>query len=108
MTYERKVRRFDVQFVGTFAGDHLAGQGTITTLSAGGCSIESAITLPVQSVVTLHIAFPPNAPPIHVEQAIVRWSRGTSFGLEFIAVPEEDRHRLLHFLQQLTLGPTTA
>lgn len=101
MGYERKAQRFDVQFGSTFAGDHLAGQGTITNLSSGGCSIESAITLPVDSVIGLNMAVPNGGGRIHIERAVVRWTRGTTFGLEFTDVPARDRDQLHQLLLSL-------
>lgn len=105
MGYSRKSPRFDVNFGSTFAGDCLAGQGTITNLSVGGCSIESKITLTAQSVVGLKIQLPDSPWPLEVERAVVRWARGNSFGLEFEALSKADTTRLQQLLQDLDQGP---
>ena len=68
MGYHRKSPRFDVNFGSTFADDTLAGQGTIINLSVGGCSIESKITLPAQSIVGLQIQLPDSQGPLVVMQ----------------------------------------
>ncbi len=105
MGYHRKNPRFDVNFGSTFAGDTLAGQGTITNLSVGGCSIESKITLPAQSVVGLQIQLPDSQWPLEINQAVVRWVRGNTFSLEFQALSDPDTTRLQQLLQDLDQGP---
>lgn len=105
MRHSRKSPRFDVNFGSTFAGEFLAGQGTITNLSVGGCSIESIVTLTAQSVVGLKISLPDSLWPLEIQQAVVRWVRGNTFGLEFQALSEPDRTRLQHLLYDLDQGP---
>lgn len=105
MGYSRKSPRFEVNFGSTFAGEFLAGQGTVTNLSVGGCSIESNTTLTAQSVVGLKIRLPDSRWPLDVEQAVVRWVRGNTSGLEFQALSEPDRARLQHLLHDLDQGP---
>ena len=105
MGYSRKNPRFDVNFGSTFAGEFLAGQGTITNLSVGGCSIESNITLTAQSVVVLKIQLPDSQWPLEVRQAVVRWTRGTTFGLEFHTLSASDTARLQQLLYDLDQGP---
>lgn len=105
MGYSRKSRRFDVNFGGTFASESLAGQGTITNLSIGGCSIASTITLTTQSVVGLKIQLPDSQWPLEIKQATVRWVRGNTFGLEFETLSDQDATRLQHLLHGLEQVP---
>jgi len=105
MGYHRKSPRFDVNFGSTFAGEVLAGQGTITNLSVGGCSIESKIPLPAQSVVGLKIQLPDSHWPLEITEAIVRWVRGHTFGLEFQTLSDPDAARLQQLLFDLDQGP---
>lgn len=105
MGHLRKSPRFTVNFGSTFAGESLAGQGTITNLSVGGCSIESRITPGAQSVMGLKIQLPDSQWPLEVEQAVVRWVRGNLFGLEFQALSEADTTRLQQLLYDLEQGP---
>ena len=104
MGYERKATRFPVKFGSTFAGEQLAGQGTITNLSAGGCSIESTITLTVQSMVGLHIHIPAAPLPLQIEHATVRWAWGNLFGLQFERMAQSEIDRLQHILHNLEYG----
>ncbi|MCC6140555.1 MAG: PilZ domain-containing protein [Nitrospira sp.] len=108
MEHHRQCPRFDVNFESTFASDTLAGQGTILNLSMGGCSIESNIALPTQSLVDLQVQLPDSPKPLQLEGSTVRWVRGNTFGLEFHALSEPDTIRLQQLLQNLAQGPMTA
>jgi len=108
MGYERTATRFTVNLSGTFAGEQLAGQGTITTLSMGGCSIDSTITLTIHSTVGLHIRIPDSPHPLEIEHAIVRWACGNLFGLEFERLSQSETDRLHHVLHNLEHGPLAA
>lgn len=105
MGYHRKSPRFDVSFGSAFAGEQLAGQGTVTNLSMNGCSVESKITLTAQSTVGLHIQLPDSRWPLQIDGAVVRWVRGNTFGLEFVAVSDAETARLQHLLHDLEQGP---
>lgn len=105
MGYTRKNPRFDVNFGGTFAGEFLAGQGTIINLSVGGCSIESPVTPAAQTVMGLQIQLPDSQWPLEIGQAVVRWTRGTTFGLEFHTLSATDTARLQQLLYDLDQGP---
>ena len=105
MGYERKATRFPVNFSSTFAGEQLAGQGTITNVSVGGCSVESTITLTVKSTLGLHINIPDSPRPLEIDQAIVRWACGNMFGLEFERMSQAEADRLERLIQDLEQGP---
>ncbi|MFO0707742.1 MAG: PilZ domain-containing protein [Nitrospira sp.] len=105
MGYQRKTPRFDVNFGSTFAGELLAGRGTVTNLSLGGCSIESTMPIPPRSTVGLKIALPDSPWPLEVERAVVRWVRGNRFGLEFDSLSESETTRLQQLIQDLDQGP---
>lgn len=105
MAYIWKSPRFDVNFWSAFAGEMPAGLGTIANLSVGGCSIASRITLPPQSVAGLQIQLPDSRWPLEVEQAVVRWVRGTTFGLELQTLSDPDTARLQQLRCDLDQGP---
>lgn len=101
----RKHPRLPVDFGSTFSGEQFAGQGTIANLSVGGCSIESKVTLTAKSSLTLHIQLPDSRWPLQIERAVVRWARGTTFGVEFEQISHDNRDRLQHLIQDLEQGP---
>lgn len=101
----RKHPRFPVNFGSTFSGEQFAGQGTIANLSAGGCSIESKVTLTTKSSLALHIQLPGSRSPLQIDRAVVRWARGNAFGVEFEQMPQTDVDRLHQLIQDLEQDP---
>jgi hypothetical protein len=101
----RKYPRFPVDFGGTFSGEQFAGQGTITNLSVGGCSIESKVTLTAKSSFALHIQLPGSRSPLQIDRAVVRWARGNAFGVEFEKMSQADIDRLHLLIHNLEQGP---
>ena len=45
------------------------------------------------------------APCIHVDQAVVRWYRDRSFGLEFVSLAPDEWARLQRVVKELELQP---
>jgi len=101
----RKHPRFPVDFGSTFSGEQVAGQGSIGNLSVGGCSIDSKVTLTASSTLALHIQLPDSRWPLQIEQAVVRWARGNTFGVEFLRISPESIDRLQQLIQDLEQGP---
>ncbi len=101
----RKHPRFPVDFGSTFSGEHFAGQGTIGNLSVGGCSVESKITLTANSTLALHIQLPDSRWPLQIDRAVVRWSHGAAFGVEFVDMTQDNIDRLQRLVQDLDQGP---
>lgn len=101
----RKHPRFSVDFGSTFSGEQFAGQGTISNLSVGGCSIDSKVTLTTKSNLALQIQLPDSRWPLQIDQAVVRWVRGSIFGVEFEQISQADIDRLHQLIQDLEQGP---
>jgi hypothetical protein len=103
---QRKNFRFPVKFRSSFSSIGLVGgEGSIVDLSIRGCRIESSIDVQPGASLDIRMKVIENEPPIHIQAAIVRWSRGGEFGLEFeVIVPTEWAH-LQEFVKQLELEP---
>ena len=101
----RKSPPIRVHFRSVSAGGQLDGEGTVMDLSAEGCHVDSDTR--VQSVTGLELWFflPDHDRPIRVQVAEVRWTRGRTFGLEFLSMRAEDRERLGRVLQDQAFGP---
>ena len=106
MMEQRKNFRFPVKFCSSFSSTGLVGgEGNIVDLSTRGCRIESSIDVQPGSSLDVRIKATEGKPLIHIQAAIVRWSRGGEFGLEFeVIVPTEWAH-LHDFVKQLELEP---
>jgi hypothetical protein len=95
--------RFRVQFRTTFSSaPTLDGTGMILDLSAGGCRIESSVSLTPGLSLELRIYAEGLEWPLMVEAATVQWVSGQTFGLAFFRMKEAERQRLEQVLQDLT------
>ena len=80
--------------------DQFTGEGTVLDLSMEGCKVSS--NRPVIDVyMEMFIYFPEQIPPLPVELAVIRWSKGPILGLEFIRIADRHQARLRQHLQDL-------
>ncbi len=106
MIEQRKNLRFHVQFRSSFSSIAMVGgEGTVVDLSIRGCRIESPIDVQPGASLEVRIAVIEHEPPVQVQQAIVRWSRGRQFGLEFETMVPEEWARLQHTVKQIEMEP---
>ena len=98
---QRKYRRHSVNFQGVFSSDTVQGEeGVVQDLSLGGCRVGSLISMPTNTAIHLQIR-PRQAAPIYVPSAIVRWVRGTAFGVQFQELAEYESRALTRLVQSL-------
>ncbi len=106
MEDQRDVRRYPVQFGVELIGDLIDGKGVVLDLSTGGGAVRTAVPMADASYVRL-LLHPPHAEaPIKVELAAVRWTKGETFGLEFICMNADQQKRLRDFLAILQMAPS--
>jgi hypothetical protein len=106
MMEQRKNLRFPVKFRSSFSSiGMVGGEGRIVDLSFRGCRIESPIDVQPGASLDVRIKVVENEPPIHIQAAIVRWSRGEEFGLEFEVIAPTEWAHLQEFVKQLELEP---
>ena len=97
----RKYRRHSVNFQGVFSSDTVQGEeGVVQDLSLGGCRMGSLISMPVDTTIHLQI-WSRQVEPIYVPRAIVRWVRGTAFGVQFQELAEHESKGLTRLLWSL-------
>ena len=102
----RKSPRFHVQFRSSFSSVAMVGgEGDIVDLSINGCRIESPTDIQPGATLEVRIAMGASDPPIQIQQALVRWSRGRQFGLEFETMAPEEWARLQHTVKQIEMEP---
>ncbi len=103
---QRKYPRFPVQFRSSFSSTNLVGgEGKVLDLSVRGCRVSSSVEVLPGTALELKIHANDQGPPIHVDQAVVRWCRATQFGLEFMSLQPGDWARLQHLVKGLELEP---
>ena len=106
MIEQRKSLRFHVQFRSSFSSIAMVGgEGSVVDLSIRGCRIESSTDVQPGASLEVRIAAIEHEPPIQIQQALVRWSRGRQFGLEFETMAPEEWARLQHTVKQIEMEP---
>jgi len=98
---QRKHRRHSVNFQGVFSSGTVQGEeGVVLDLSLGGCRVGSPIPLLTGTAIHLQIR-PRQAAPISIPGAIVRWVRGSAFGVQFQELAEHESKALTRLLWSL-------
>ncbi len=83
---KRKAPRFPVQFILDFLGQYSVGAGSVSNLSTTGCMVGSDLVVLAGWSLKLRLYLPDQDAPLVVDQAVVQWSRGLAFGVEFLAM----------------------
>lgn len=96
---QRKYIRYQVEYAGSFSGDGITGQCVILDLSSAGCRARSTITVGKGEFLGVLIDVPRYETPLQVTLAVVRWSHGQEFGLEFIRMEPNHQQRLRELIQ---------
>jgi hypothetical protein len=74
------------------------GEGTVTNLSAVGCTIETDEPLVKDRSIALRLLLPDQPESLPIEAAEVRWVNGRKAGLEFMQVDRTANLRLHSFV----------
>lgn len=102
----RQHARFPVSFASSFSSINLVkGEGHVVDLSIRGCRIFSLTEVKAGTALQLAVRVSEQEPPIQVTQAVVRWCRDHSFGLEFVSLSEEAWTRLQQLVKELEREP---
>ena len=97
----RKHRRYRVEYCGSVSGDRIRAAGLIVDLSPNGCRARSDTPSSVGESVKVLIDVPRYETPLQVTRAVVRWSKGQEFGIEFIQMESADEQRLNQLVRQM-------
>lgn len=101
--YQRMERKLPV----TFSGEGLTGDGTLVSISMGGCGFATGSALAIGKVVRLVLQISGELPPVIIDAALVRSTRKGGAGVEFIQWQESERERLQLFVRGLLIGHGT-
>ena len=97
----REHPRHEVQIPVSFLGDDVAGKGTVSNLSLGGCAVKGDKLLRVGAFLELSVDLPGPEQNLSVDVAVVRWTLGEKFGLDFLQMQPEEQKRLRRFIRSL-------
>ena len=103
---QRKNLRFHVKFRSSFSSiGIIGGEGTLVDLSIRCCRIESPTNVQPGASLEVRITVIEEEPPIKIQQALVRWTRGRQFGVEFVTMVPDEWARLQHTVKQIEMEP---
>lgn len=98
---KRTQPRFTTQFRSTLSGGQQEGQGRTLDLSIGGCKIESDMPMDIGLQFECRLYVPGFDWPLRIDEAIVRWVKGQTFGLEFVQIRPEEQLKLKKLITDL-------
>lgn len=102
LSAERRVQpRFTTQFRSTFSGQREEGQGRTLDISVGGCKIESDSTVTQGTKLECRLHIPGLDWPLRIDEAVVRWVEGNTFGIAFSRISPEELAKLKTVLSEL-------
>lgn len=92
---ERRGRRLSVSCRLFFFGeDDFEGEATVLDLSTNGCQATSLIPVQAGMVFRLSLFLHDQKWPLRIDEALVRWVNGATFGLEFTGIRPAQRERV--------------
>jgi hypothetical protein len=96
--YHRGLYRLPVTYPAMYCALSAVGEGTITNLSALGCTIETDHPLQEDRSLALRLLLPDKPESLPIELAQVRWVSGNRAGVEFTRVDRTANLRLHSFV----------
>ena len=93
-TERRKNKRVPVEYTVAFLGNGITASGEILDLSLSGCRARSDAGIAIGTSLDVLIDAPPYQTLLEVNLAMIRWSKGQQFGLEFSDMSPDDQQRL--------------
>lgn len=96
--YHRGLYRLPLSYPAMYCVLSTVGEGTISNISAVGCTIETDEPLPEHEQVALRLLLPDKPESLPIASAQVRWVNGKRAGVEFIQVERAANLRLHSFV----------
>jgi PilZ domain len=77
-----------------FGDDDYEGEGKLLDISTSGCRISSDETLAVGTGLKLSLFLKDHQWPMRIDEAIVRWAKVDTYGIEFTSIRLAQRERI--------------
>ena len=101
---ERRGRRLKLTCRLFFFGENdFEGEATILDLSTGGCQATSLSEVQVGTTLRLSLFLQDQKWPLRIDEALVRWVKGPTFGLEFTKIRPAQRERVRAIIMKAKL-----
>ena len=96
--YCRGLYRLPLRYPAMYCVTSTVGEGTISNLSAVGCSLETDEPLSENQQVALRLLLPDQSESLPIDAAEVKWVNGRHAGIEFVQVDRQANLRLHSFV----------
>lgn len=96
--------RYPVRFMWRYFGDEFTGHGVVWDLSRGGWRASGSHQVSVGLRLTVYLHLPTENEWLAVDEAVVRWVDGSTFGLEIAAIDQARQVRLEGFLDRFAVS----
>ncbi len=103
---QRRHPRFPVQCAVALLTNNRREEGKMVTLSIAGCEVESNCSVQKGHELSMRLHLPDGKPPVEIDVATVRWSRGQKLGLKFLTMEPDQQARLRRFVSTLETRPS--
>jgi len=101
---ERRGRRLSLSCRLFFFGeDDFEGEAAVVDLSTNGCQATSLTQVQAGMVLRLSLFLHDQQWPLRIDEALVRWVKGESFGLEFTGIRLAQRERVRAIIMKARL-----
>lgn len=101
---DRRGRRLNLSCRLFFFGENdFEGEATILDLSTGGCQATSLTEVQVGTTLRLSLFLQDQQWPVRIDEALVRWVQGSTFGLEFSEIRSAQRERIRALIMKAKL-----
>ena len=101
---ERRGRRLNLSCRLFFFGeDDFEGEATVLDLSTNGCQATFLIQVHVGMTLRLSLFLHDQKWPLRIDEALVRWVNGATFGLEFTGIRLAQRERVRAIIMKANL-----
>ena len=97
----RKNSRFNTMYHVYYRGPDFIGNGVVHEISLGGCRIEGDHFVYPGLILSLAVFLPDEPKAVRVENAVVRWTRGSLFGLRTLRITFDESDRLARAITTL-------
>ena len=84
-----------------YLGDGMAGEGIIEDLSLSGNYMTGNAPVSVGMTLTLQMFVPGDPEPLLIDRAIVKWVKGSEFGVDFDTPPPKVAERITQIISTL-------
>ena len=94
--------RLSVRFRASLTSAYATEEGMVLNLSPDGCRLKSSLAPSNGTELVIHLHVADELAAIRVDRAVVRWSAGPDFGVQFLLMGVHEEEQLQRVLSRLS------